>query len=63
MQKKGEITLNYIILMIIGLIVLVVVLIIFRQQISAFVKTMLDLITGYGDKASTLSDQLLEQTP
>ena len=52
MKKKGELTLNYIILMIIALVVLIVVLVIFREQIGNFVSTIRELITGYGDEAT-----------
>jgi hypothetical protein len=62
MNKKGEITINYIILLIIGLVALIVILIIFSDQISDFVKTIRELIGGYGSAATDASRDLLPKT-
>jgi hypothetical protein len=55
MRKKGELTLNYIILMIIAVVVLISVLIIFNKQIVAFVSN----IQGTSDSLGT---QLVDAT-
>lgn len=44
MNKKGELTINYIILFIIGLIVLILMIVIFRSQIGFIVEKLTDLV-------------------
>jgi hypothetical protein len=60
MNKKGEVSLNFMIMLIIAVVVLFVILIIFRQQVVNFVGEIGGLITGYGDKATDLSKGLIE---
>jgi len=44
MNKKGELTINYIIMLILAVIVLIIVIIIFRDQIGLFVEKITGLI-------------------
>tara|TARA_Y100000310_G_C20611806_1_gene778384 strand:+ start:359 stop:535 length:177 start_codon:yes stop_codon:yes gene_type:complete len=44
MKKRGEITINYLIFLIIGLIALIVIVIIFKTQIAAIFGGLGDLI-------------------
>lgn len=57
MQKKGELTLQFLIGLILALIVLFVVVWFFRDQIITFITT----ITGAGQDLSRGVDQNIEQ--
>ena len=60
-MKKGELTINYIILLILGLIVLVTIAIIFRDQIGNFlesIRAVSDPISG--DQLSKTTEELLK---
>lgn len=46
-MKKGELTINYIIIIILALLVLIVVAIIFRNQIGDFVQNIRGLSSGF----------------
>jgi hypothetical protein len=60
MTKKGELTMSYIITMIISLLVLVVVLWIFRDQIMNFVTDITGISSGLSDQIDTTG--LLDST-
>lgn len=47
-MKKGEITINYVIVIILALIVLIVVALIFRNQIGEFVQNIRGVSSGLG---------------
>ena len=60
MDKKGaELTMNYLIVAIIGLIVLIIVLLIFRTQVNAFMGSISDLISSFGAELKKLTAGLL----
>ena len=53
MKKRGELTMSYIITMIIALLVLVVILWIFRDQIMNFVSDITGISSGLSDQIDT----------
>ena len=57
-MKKGELTINYVIVTILALIVLIIVALIFRDQISSFVKTILGISSGLNTDLSQATDAL-----
>jgi hypothetical protein len=55
MNKKGEITTNYLIFLIIALIVLIVVIIIFRTQIIGIFAKLGDLVNNIFSPVDTIN--------
>ena len=47
-MKRGEITINYVIVIILALIVLIVISLIFRDQITNFVENIRGVSSGLG---------------
>ena len=59
MEKKGDITINYIIVTILALLVLVVVALIFREQIISFIDTIRGLSSGLSSDIDRASQELI----
>ncbi len=60
-MKKGELTINYIIILILALLVLIVVAIIFRDQISNFLQSINAVSQPIsGDQLSKTTQELLK---
>ena len=57
-MKKGEITINYVIVFILALLVLIVVALIFRQQIINFVANITGLSSGLGTNIHDATEAL-----
>tara|TARA_Y100000310_G_C20689321_1_gene821170 strand:- start:1077 stop:1259 length:183 start_codon:yes stop_codon:yes gene_type:complete len=58
MNKKGELTLRFIILMILAVMVLIVVAIIFQDQIANFLETVKGTSSGLGEQIGNASQGL-----
>ena len=58
MKKKGELTLQYIIMMILGLMALIIIAIIFREQIGNFVATIKGTSSGIDTQIIEATDGL-----
>lgn len=59
MDKKGaELTMNYLVVIIIGLLVLVVVALIFRGQIIEFVNSIRSVTSGLGSQLQGATEKL-----
>ena len=59
MKKKGELSMHYIIITILALLVLVVVALIFRQQISEFIQNITGISSGLTEDITSTTDNLL----
>lgn len=60
-MKKGELTINYIVVLILALLVLVIVAIIFRDQITNFLNSLNAVSEPIsGDQLSKTTEELLK---
>lgn len=59
MNKKGDLTINYIVITILALLVLVVVAIIFREQIVNFIDTIRGLTGGLNTDIQKAGEELI----
>ena len=59
MNKKGDLTINYIVITILALLVLVVVAIIFREQIITFIDTIRSLSSGLSTDIGKAGEEMI----
>ncbi len=59
MNKKGDLSINYVIITILALMVLIVVALIFRQQITGFIQNITGISGGLGTDIKGTTDSLL----
>jgi len=58
MEKRGELTINYVIVIILALLVLVVIALIFRNQIIDFINNIRGISSSLNTDLSKASDAL-----
>jgi hypothetical protein len=59
MDKRGDLSMQFIVISILALIVLVVIVLVFRTQIINFISSITDLSSGLGTDINDASQDLL----